>query len=86
MPLLSMFYGIVVRMFWNDHLPPHFHAFYGGQEAQIGIETLSIIKGGLPRRAMTLTLVWAKQHRAELMEAWKQCEQKQIPSKIDPLP
>ena len=52
MPLLSMFYGIVVSMFWNDHLPPHFHAFYGGQEAQIGIETLSIIKGGLPRRAM----------------------------------
>ena len=41
MPELSRFYGIVIRMFYDDHNPPHFHALYGGDEAIIGVGTLS---------------------------------------------
>ncbi len=48
MPELSRFYGIVVRMFFNDHAPPHFHAYYGSDEALFAIETLSLIATRLP--------------------------------------
>ena len=50
MPQISQFYGIVIAMFFNDHVPPHFHAYYGGDEATINIETGEIIDGQLPRR------------------------------------
>ncbi|MHB1737190.1 MAG: DUF4160 domain-containing protein, partial [Acidithiobacillus sp.] len=38
MPEISRFYGIVLAMFWRDHLPPHFHAYYAGHEAEIGLD------------------------------------------------
>ena len=52
MPTLSIFFGIVIRMYYDDHPPPHFHAIYGEHEAKIGIETLELIEGKLPRRAL----------------------------------
>ena len=51
MPTLSIFYGIVIRMYFADHSPPHFHALYSGYQAQIDIKTLRVIKGSLPRQA-----------------------------------
>ena len=48
MPELCRFYGIVIRMYFDDHLPAHFHAVYGGDEAVIGIETLAVLNGRLP--------------------------------------
>ena len=63
MPELSRFYGIVVRMFFNDHAPPHFHAYYGSDEALFAIETLSLIAGRLPARATGLAVEWASQHQ-----------------------
>ena len=39
MPTIAFFYGIAIRMYLKDHLPPHFHAFYGDDEAQVAIET-----------------------------------------------
>jgi hypothetical protein len=72
-------------MFWADHAPPHFHALYGEYEALINIRTLEVIRGKLPRRALTLVLEWASLHREELMEDWKLCESLQQPKKIDPL-
>jgi hypothetical protein len=86
MPTLSMFYGILVQMFWNDHAPPHFHALYAEDEALIDIRTLQILEGYLPRRAQALVLEWAEAHQTELMEAWNRCSQNQMPDKIDPLP
>ncbi|HWJ88001.1 MAG TPA: DUF4160 domain-containing protein [Pelagibacterium sp.] len=68
MPTISYFYGIVIQMFWNDHAPPHFHALYSEHEAVIAIETLDVIRGGLPRRAMALVLEWARDSRPALME------------------
>ena len=85
MPTISMFYGILIRMYWDEHPPPHFHAEYGEFEAQINIQTLEIIKGRLPTGAMILVKEWGLQHRNELMEDWKLCEQLQTPKKITPL-
>jgi hypothetical protein len=85
MPTISMFYGIMIQMFWGDHAPPHFHAVYGEYEIIINIRTLEIMKGFMPRRALALVLEWASLHREQLMEDWKLCELKQIPVKIEPL-
>ena len=62
MPTLSVFFGIVVRMYYDDHPPPHFHAIYGEFEAHIGLDPLEIIKGKPPRRALELVLDWAELH------------------------
>ena len=85
MPTISMFYGILIRMYWNDHAPPHFHVEYGEYRAQYVIETLVLSRGRLPRRAHTLVLEWAAMHRDELMEDWELCEAKQQPKMITPL-
>jgi hypothetical protein len=67
MPAICQFFGIVIRMFFNDHAPPHFHAEYHAFKAVIRIETLQVVEGRLPPRARALVLDWAAQHRAELM-------------------
>ncbi|MDX1902509.1 MAG: DUF4160 domain-containing protein [Gammaproteobacteria bacterium] len=85
MPTICIFYGIVIQMFWNDHAPPHFHALYAEYEALIDINTLRVIQGSMPRRALTLVLEWAFQHRTELLEDWALCQQNQTPKKIAPL-
>jgi hypothetical protein len=54
MPTISTFYGILIRMFFNDHAPPHFRARDGKVEATIDIDTLAIIEGQLPRRSLNL--------------------------------
>ena len=56
MPEVSRFFGIVIRIFFNDHAPAHFHAVYGEHEALIEIETLAVFRGSLPRRALAMVL------------------------------
>jgi hypothetical protein len=70
MPTLSIFFGIVIRMYYDDHAPPHFRAIYGEFEAHIGLDPLEVIKGKLPRRALALVLDWAELHASELRENW----------------
>ncbi len=48
MPGISRFFGIVIRMYFDDHSPPHFHAFYGDREAQVGIQPIALLNGALP--------------------------------------
>ena len=86
MPTISRFYGILIQMYFGDHLPPHFHALYAEFEALIDIQTFEIIRGDLPGRAMALVLEWAQQHRDELRRDWELCAQNQTPMKILPLP
>ena len=86
MPTLSVFYGIVIRMFYDDHAPPHFHAQYGEHKAVIGIQTLEIIDGEMPPRARALVLEWASLHRDELARDWDLCQARQAPVRINPLP
>ncbi len=86
MPELCRFYGIVIRMYYGDHLPAHFHAAYGDYEAVIGIENLSILRGTLPRRALGLVAEWASLHKEELRAAWHLASELQPLARIDPLP
>lgn len=85
MPTISAFYGILIRMFFNDHPPPHFHARYGEFEATIAIETLEMIEGDLPNRALILVREWAMIHTDELRENWRLCRTNSVPEKIEPL-
>ena len=85
MPTISVFYGIVIQMFWREHAPPHFHALYAVYEALIDLRDLRVMRGSLPRRAMTLVLEWADEHRAELTEDWNLCSRMKMPNPIEPL-
>jgi hypothetical protein len=85
MPRLSAFYGIVIYMYWADHAPPHFHAIYGGSEAQVLIENGRVLAGSLPRTAARLVREWTALHRAELLEDWRLAQASQDLLPIDGL-
>ena len=85
MPTISTFYGILIRMFFNDHAPPHFHARYGEFEATIDIATLAVLQGQLPRRALNLVQEWAMIHREELLVDWRLCRENTRPNMVEPL-
>jgi len=85
MPELSRFLGISIRMYFDDHAPPHFHAIYSGAEVEIGILPLTILRGQLPRRALGLVMEWALLHQQELLENWTLLNSDQPPRRIDPL-
>ncbi|MBK8080608.1 MAG: DUF4160 domain-containing protein [Saprospiraceae bacterium] len=85
MPEISRFLGIIIRMFYNEHNPPHFHAIYNDYEAEIDIQTLEIIAGDLPKRVRNLVMEWAIDHRDELMEDWNLLRDKKKPKVIAPL-
>lgn len=85
MPTISFFYGLVIRMYFNDHAPPHFHVEYAEFKATVEIHSLVIPTGKLPRRAQMLVLDWAELHQAELLEDWQLCMNKQQPRQIAPL-
>lgn len=74
MPTICVFYGITVRMYYDDHNPPHFHVFYGEFAAKIAIDTDEMIAGQLPARVLALTREWAKLNRPGLMENWHRCQ------------
>lgn len=71
MPTISIFFGIVIQMYWRDHNPPHLHALYQGQEAIFDIANGQVIGGALPRKAERLVSDWVRQHRLVLMENWE---------------
>jgi len=87
MPEISRFLGIIIRMFYGDHSPPHFHVVYGDFEAALSIETLEVIEGKLPARVKGLVVEWATLHQKELMENWAMGTRKENQSfkKIKPL-
>jgi len=86
MPEISRFYGIVIRMYFGDHAPPHFHAEYSGHSAVIEIETLALISGSLPPRAMGLVAEWAQAHKEDLRATWTKAVNLKPLGRIDPLP
>ena len=85
MPEISRFLGIIIKMFYNEHAPPYFHAEYNDYKAEILIETLEIKEGKLPRRVYSLVLEWATDHRDELIADWNLAREKKFLNKIDPL-
>ena len=84
-PEISRFFGIVIRMFYNDHAPPHFHAEYGEQEALIEIDTLAVYQGELSRRVLAFVLEWAALHRDELRIDWELARTRQPLVPVAPL-
>jgi hypothetical protein len=72
-------------MYFDDHLPPHFHAEYGGNEALYEIETLRVYRGKLPRRVHNMVIEWADTRRAELMDNWILARQGRPVVDIEPL-
>ena len=85
MPEISRFFGIIIRMYFDDHPPPHFHAVYGKYEVQIRINPITTLHGGLPRRAESMVIEWAALHQQELMENWRRLHSEQPAERIEPL-
>ena len=78
MPVVSRFYGIIIKLYFNDHMPPHFHAIYGEYNAMFDMNSLEMLEGDLPNRAKNLVVEWATLHQNELIEIWNGQEFKYI--------
>lgn len=76
MPTISIFFGIVVQMYWRDHPPPHVHAFYQGFEALLAIETGLVIGGRLPPKVAALVGDWVLSRRVALLDNWERGRRK----------
>lgn len=87
MPTISMFYGIIIRMYCGsaEHNPPHFHAYYQNYKAIVDIATCEITEGDLPLKQARLVLAWAELHKDELMADWELASHSELPFKIEPL-
>ena len=85
MPEICRFYGIVITMYYNDHVPPHFHATYGGKTAEISIKGFRILRGKFSKRGLRLVSEWAKKNQQRLMDDWELARHGKKPLKIQPL-
>ena len=88
MPVISMFYGIIIRLYFLDnkhHHLPHIHAKYAEFEASLGIDEGEVLSGELPRKQLRLVQAWIELHRDELSANWELAANGETPYKIDPL-
>lgn len=85
MPEISLFYGIRVTMYYDDHNPPHFHVEYAGNKAIIDIINASVVRGALPNKQLKLVLAWCVLHQDELMQNWELSKQSLPLNRINPL-
>ena len=81
MPILSRFYGIVIRMYFQqaEHNPPHIHALYGDDMAEVDIRTGEIIEGDLPPKALSMVREWIELNKKDLLHMWETQEFKKLP-------
>jgi len=86
MPQISRFYGIAIYMYWGDHPPPHFHAHYGRDQAQVRIDPVGLLVGRLPPRILAMVVEWAALHREELLADWELAQNNAMPNAIEGLP
>jgi hypothetical protein len=85
-PRISSFHGVDVYMYYNDHLPPHFHAMHGDDEVLIEFNPPQVYLGSLPRKVLREVLKWARLHPAELDDNWQRARNGQPLVPIAPLP
>ena len=85
MPVISLFYGIIVEMFYNEHIPPHFHARHGEDRAVIDIASGDVLEGELSRRDLRLVEAWLELNRESLMANWQLGREGREMFKIAPL-
>jgi hypothetical protein len=79
MPVVSTFYGIIIKMFFRDHNPPHIHAVYGEYNGLIDLNTFELVEGDLPPRALKLVQEWGQINQDTLLKMWKSQEFQKIP-------
>lgn len=81
MPVLSRFYGIIIKMYFqqSEHNPPHIHAIYGEYIAAISIIDFTILEGDLSKKAIALVLEWLKINQSELLKMWNTQTFHQLP-------
>lgn len=79
MPVIARFYGIVIKMYFNDHMPPHFHAIYGECVGMFDINSFEMIEGDLPTRAKRLVCEWASLNQTQLLSMWESKDFRQLP-------
>lgn len=85
MPEISRFFGIIIRMYFDDHNPPHIHAEYSGKKAVVDFDG-NVTKGGLESRTATkLVREWIDLHVSELEKSWELAVESQPLDKIPPL-
>ena len=87
MPTISMFYGIIVRMYCSpsEHNPPHIHAYYQDAKAVVDLNSCEITEGDFPRKQAKMLLAWSEIHHEELMADWDLASKGELPFKIEPL-
>ena len=87
MPTISMFFGIIVRMYYAplEHNPPHIHTYYQDYRATWLIENGELFKGDIPSRQRKLIQAWIEIHRDELIANWNLCQNGEKPFNIEPL-
>ena len=85
MPEISLFFGIRVTMYYEDHQPPHFHAAYNGQIVLIDIMKGRVLRGAFPARQLKFVLAWCEIHQDELMQDWELAKDNLPLNKIAPL-
>ena len=85
MPEISLFFGIRITMYWNEHNPPHFHVEYSEHNATVLIQEGIVSRGFLPNKQLKLVLAWCEIHRDELMQNWTLSEQGKAMNPIPPL-
>ena len=88
MPTISMFYGIIVSMFFEiqeKHHLPHIHVRYQGSSASISIDDGELLAGDLPKRQMRMVQVWIDLHKDELLADWELAKEGTEPFRIEPL-
>jgi hypothetical protein len=85
MPTLSEFKGIKIKLYFNDHNPPHFHAVYEQNDLIVRISPMTVLGGYVPARIRGLVERWAQAHTDELLECWVMARAAQTPRKIPPL-
>ena len=85
MPEISRFYGIVIRMYYDDHHPPHLHAKYEESEVVLGLLPIRILHGRIRGRALSLVIEWSVLHQQELLENWERLHRGELPLSIPPL-
>jgi hypothetical protein len=88
MPAISMFFGILISIFYGDnqqHHTPHIHARYQGKKASIAIDDGRVLAGDFPLRQLRMVQVWIDIHRDELMADWELAVAGDEPFRIAPL-
>ena len=85
MPIISIFYGLIIRMYHADHSPPHFHVQYGEKDIIVEISSGKILKGNISPRLKRLIEEWRKLYKSELQKAWDDIQNLKQPKRIKPL-